>query len=60
MPFFTDDTPIAEGTPILVIKGLQKGQKGKYLRKQHNSNWHVIDLYGSEYYVNLEEIKEDR
>lgn len=46
------------GTPIKVIMGLQKGQKGKYLRAQGNSNWHVITLGcgNDEYYVNLEEL----
>jgi hypothetical protein len=50
-----------EGTAIKVVRGLQKGQRGKYVRKQGNSNWHVITIGsgGDEYYVNLEEIELD-
>jgi uncharacterized protein YgiM (DUF1202 family) len=58
-----DETSVIEpNTPIKVIKGLQKGEKGKYLRKQHNSNWHVITIgaAGDEYFVNLDEIELDK
>jgi hypothetical protein len=53
------DTDLKKGTPIKVVKGLQKGQTGVYSHKQNNSNWYVINLGGGndEYYVNLEEIE---
>jgi hypothetical protein len=52
---------LAEGTPLKVVIGLQKGRKAKYLRKQGNSNWHVISIGAGndEYFVNLEEVEFD-
>lgn len=58
---FDENSTLEPGTRVKIIKGLQKGQKGKYLRKQHNSNWHVVTIGSGndEYYVNMDELELD-